>query len=262
MQTLYNIRPGDRHQISYFLNAMITGSSGRLVLLRGLPPGVVPSTIEARLARAYALIESVRWRVRCWNKAKEGWDGIAVQPVMRLYTSYRSAGPSQWSRGEEVEGDAGPNRNSDGITDQEQLESRLANQDPDATATFLVRLKTSEDAQRLCRSFNRKVWDSVPRKAIRSKVRATLRQAGGFGCELPKLEEAAEDDFEAVAAEEDAREGAGGEGATEEGNDATWRIEQREDQNNWTAEYTRLLARETESRSNARRYLVEAQVMY
>lgn len=262
MQVVYNIRPSDRPQISHFLNAVIANSSGRLVLLRGLPPGVVPSAVEARLSRAYALIEPVRCRVRCWNKETEGWDGLEVHPIMRLYTAYRSAGPSQWRRGEDLDDDGPRIRNSDLTADQDQLDIHLAHQDPDATANFLVRLKTSEDALRLCRSFHRKIWDSVPRKALRSRVRATLRRRGGFGSELPNFEEAAEDDDEAAAAVGDEGEAGRDEGRRHEKYDARWRTERSEDQEKWAAEYTRLLAREAESRSNARRYVVEAQIMY
>ncbi|PWN21107.1 hypothetical protein BCV69DRAFT_298891 [Microstroma glucosiphilum] len=262
MQTLYNIRPGDREQVSKLLNAIITASPGRLVLLRGLPPGVPPSIVEARLSRAYALVEPARWRVRCFNKAKESWDGIAVHPVMRLYTAYRAAGPSQWSIGEDSDHGVVGNRNNTWNVDQNHIDLDLANQDPDATATFLIRLRTSDDAQRLCRSFNRKTWDEVPRKAIRSKVRAILRHRRDFGSELPRFEEAAENDHDSASRQGDGGQEHGAEEVTEETSDGTKRMEPSEDQDSWSKEYTQLLARETESKRNARQYLVEAQIMY
>lgn len=137
--------PSDPAQYGDLVRSIISRTPGRVVVLRGLPTNLTPDTLKRRL-RTYALADPAETTIRWHDTTTNAWKSVQVEPVLKM-----NASSSRYSHAE--------NRD-----------------DKNHQVLFLVRMKTTLDAQRLRRRFHRQLWE------VRSRSYA---MQGG----LAKLEE-------------------------------------------------------------------------
>lgn len=254
----YSLRGGDSDAVSDFIHAILTQAPGRVVLLRGLPPGFPAKNLEQRLSRSYLLADADRSRMRYWNRRERTWTTTKVAPVIKLETM--TSATSEASDQHERDEGADP----------------LNPINPDASAMFLVRLQDALDAQRLYRRFNRIVWRYATASGLRQQARVNRSRRESVG-EIPDTKTAASREGMEWMEEEDDDEAGGLESLfqkndeeSERSNKAISRDSEKSSSSFSPTKvafgskyyWTRPALRAEEAARDARRYVVEAQVMY
>lgn len=185
---------------SHFVRTIIRQTSGRVVLIRGLPAGLSVSIMHKRLARLYDLVaQGGVYRssgVRVYDRKSSAWRMVDVEPVIKLVM--RSGGARRklvaghpnrahlsedgesraftppWKKGETVAGTSSSSsssslrhQNTATLEEDEEDESvALESAEAPSTSMFLVRLRSHADAQRLHRRLSGQRWGVMPKSNL------------------------------------------------------------------------------------------------
>ncbi|CAO1635715.1 unnamed protein product [Sympodiomycopsis kandeliae] len=224
-----------QQQFGEFVKAIVSQTPGRVVLLRGLPSNMSADTLKRRLSRKYALATSRVSRLRWWDDRNQKWTHHQIEPVLKLHTAV----------------------NRDTFTQGRR----------EGSIVFLIRLANGVDAQRLYRRFHKQTWNPKNRSFqnsshIRRLVEYRMRKESYLernnsedpdksqGEEMNEIDEDLEDDLE----------------ETDEMVDPQVRRQEAERFENEEAArgMGQVISRPErgEVRSEERKFIVEAQIMY